>query len=64
MLKIRRSHERLISNIGIHLSGKDGYILRWGPANQLLVKKMFPSLLFLSMRNKNEENMTAFGITQ
>ena len=35
MLKIRRSRDSLIFNMGIHISGKMVFILRWGPDNPL-----------------------------
>ena len=31
MLKIRRSHDRLIFNMGIPISGKDGLYIETGP---------------------------------
>ena len=58
MLKIRRSHDRLIFNMGIPIPGKMVFILKWDPGpiykmhdvfsilpNQLLSRKLFQKVL-------------------
>ena len=48
MLKIRRSHNRLIFNMGIPIPGKDGLYIKTGPSILLISPCVKGYILFLS----------------